>query len=166
MADDSSAKSSGKIRFCNFLLNGEWYGQDIRYIHEVNRLRSITEMPGAPPYILGVINLRNQVIPVMDLRRRIGLPSAAFTKDSRVIVVEYEGSLLGILVDMVSQVLELPTSRITAPPASTVTGANRFISGIGQLDDRLVFFLDIERIFREEEAASHTIQGSIVNVTE
>jgi purine-binding chemotaxis protein CheW len=151
MSDEVKVSAEQRFRFVNFQLNNEWYGQDIRYIHEVNRVRAITEMPGSPPYILGVINLRNQVIPVMDLRRRLGLPPKEATKETRVIVVEFADSLLGLMVDSVHHVLEITKDKVSPPPSTY--GANRFIGGIGQMNDKLIFFLDIEKIFSEEAAA-------------
>ena len=107
-------------------------------------------MPGAPEYILGVINLRGSVIPVMNLRKRLGLPVVDVTKDSRVIVIEYQGSLLGMLVDSVHHVLEIPYNDISDTPESTITEKNIFISGIGKVEDKLVFLIDTEKIFAEE----------------
>ena len=146
-----------QFRFINFKLNDEWYGQGIQNIKEVNRVGIITEMPGSPPYILGVINLRGRVIPVMDLRLRLGLPSKEISKESRVIVVELNESIIGMLVDSVHQVLEIPVTSISEPPDAAATGRNRFIHGIGQMEDRLVFFIDVERIIEEEDRASITV---------
>jgi len=150
MTNDVNANDTKVFRCVNFRLGDEWYGQDITYIQEVNRVQGITEVPGAPEYILGVINLRGSVIPVMDLRRRLGMPTIALTKKSRVIVIEFRGSRLGLLVDSVHHVLDIPYGRISDPPESTITERNRFINGIGQLDERFVFFINIERIFDEE----------------
>ncbi len=150
MTNIETANDTMVFRCVNFRLGDEWYGQDIRHIQEVNRAQSITEVPGAPEYILGVINLRGSVIPVMDLRRRLGMPTVQLTKKSRVIVIEFEGSRLGLLVDSVHHVLDIPYGRISDPPESTITERNRFINGIGQIDDRFVFFINIERIFNEE----------------
>ncbi len=150
MLGEEWGQEDERLRFVNFSLAGELYGQDIRYIHEVNRGRNLTDIPGSPDYILGVINLRGDVIPVMDLRKRLGLPPKEMTKDSRIIVVEYEQSKLGLMVDSVHNVLEIPISLISKPPGKTMTDRNRFINGIGRLDNNMIFFIDIGHVFDEE----------------
>lgn len=154
MVNEESVNDSRVFRCVNFRLGEEWYGQDIRYIQEVNRVQNVTEVPGSPEYILGVINLRGNVIPVMNLRKRLGMETIPPTKKSRVIVVEFEDSQLGMLVDSVHHVLEIPYGQITDPPESAMTERNRFISGIGQMNERLVFFINIEKIFTEEARES------------
>ncbi|MBN2071771.1 MAG: purine-binding chemotaxis protein CheW [Candidatus Krumholzibacteriota bacterium] len=149
MNDENTEKKS--ILMCvNFKLGEEWYGQDISSIQEVNRVQEITDVPGSPEYILGVINIMGNVIPVMDLRKRLGLPDMAMTTKSRVIVVEHEESLLGLLVDSVHHVIEIPFNMISDTPETAVTKRNKFISGIGRLKDKLIFILDIGKIFDEE----------------
>jgi len=142
-------RPEGSFKFVSFLLNGEWYGEDIRYIQEVNRLQEITEIPGLPDYILGVINLRGKIIPIMDMRRRLGMPPVAPSEKSRILVASYGGSVLGLLVDSVHQVMEMPLSMISPPPSSV--SRNRYIYGIGRFEDKLIFLLDIERIFEDSQ---------------
>ena len=149
MENSQENPGSTSFRFVSFMLDGDWYGQDIRYIHEVNKVQEITEMPGMPEYILGVMNLRGKIVPIMDLRRRLDLPPKEIDDSSRIIVVEYDGSLVGILVDQVYQVMEVPLEECVEPPPSIA--ANRFINSIGKLEDRLIFFLDLERVFEGAE---------------
>jgi purine-binding chemotaxis protein CheW len=158
MIENESNQEVKNFRFVKFKLNNEWYGQDITYIHEVNKVQSITEIPASPDYIVGVMNLRGRVIPVMDLRRRLGMPLMEITKETRVIVTGLLGSVLGLMVDSVYQVSEISTSRISKPPETAVTERNKFIQGIGQMDDELVFFIDIESIFDEEIKTTLKIQ--------
>jgi len=134
----------------NFMLGDELYGQDISFIQEVNRVQEITDVPGSPEYIIGVINRMGNVIPVMDLRKRLGLADLNITSKSRIIVVEFKESLLGLMVDSVHHVLEIPYDMISETPETAVTDRNKFISGIGRLKDELIFLLDIEKIFEEE----------------
>jgi len=142
------------LSIVSFKLGKEFYGQDIRYVSEVNRIEEVTEMPGSPEYIIGVINLRGNVIPVMDIRSRLGLKPIEFTKKSRAIVVEYENSQLGLAVDSVQYVNEISLKEINAPPEQAVTDRNRFLMGIGHIDNRLVFIIDISKIFAEEKGKS------------
>lgn len=144
-----NGKPEGRFKFVSFLLNGEWYGEDIRYIQEVNKLLEITEIPGLPEYILGVINLRGKIIPIMDMRRRLGMPPAEIGEKSRVLVASYGDSMVGLLVDSVHQVMEIALSSISPPPPSIAK--NRYISGIGKLEDKLIFFLDIEKIVEDSQ---------------
>ncbi|MBN1165063.1 MAG: purine-binding chemotaxis protein CheW [Candidatus Krumholzibacteriota bacterium] len=159
MVEKNETKNPGYLRFVSFYLDDEWYGQDIQYIQEVNKVQNIAEVPGSPEFILGVINLRGNVIPVMDIRARLGLPTKEITKKSRVIVVELDGSQLGLLVDGVHHVLEIPHDELSHPPDVAMTDRNKFIQGIGQVDDKLMFFIDIKKIFQEESDLNMTFQN-------
>ncbi len=153
MSEENSIDTAGNtdvLRFVGFKLGEELFGQDINYIHEVTRIQDITDVPGSPPYILGVMNLRGQVIPLMDLGLRLGCPRTEITDETRVIVVEYLESTLGLVVDSVFHVVEFPASSISDPPESSLTDRNRHLAGIGQVEDNLIFFIDIEKIFEEE----------------
>ncbi len=164
MKEQELRGKGGLFRFISFNLGEEKYGQDIMYIHEVNRVQNITEVPGSPEYILGVVNLRGNVIPVMDLRRRLELPPKEMTKQSRIIVVEFNDSQLGLLVDSVHHVMEIASESILDPPEATMTERNKFIHGIGHVDDNLVFFLDIERIYNEETTSNQLLQNETAAV--
>jgi purine-binding chemotaxis protein CheW len=134
-----------------FQLGAELYGCEISRVHEIIRLQSVTKVPRAPAFVEGVINLRGKVIPVVDLRRRFGLPTADHTRASRIVVVEIGDQVVGIVVDGVSEVLRV-NSAIVEPPSPVVTGIDsEYLHGIAKLADRLVILLDLDRILAREE---------------
>ena len=134
-----------------FELAAELYGVEIARVHEIIRLPAVTRVPRAPAFVEGIINLRGKVIPVVDLRRRFGLPMADHTRASRIVVVELGDQVVGIIVDGVSEVLRVNTS-IVEPPSPVVTGIDsEYLQGIAKLPDRLVILLDLDRVFAVEE---------------
>jgi purine-binding chemotaxis protein CheW len=140
-----------------FQLGAELYGVEIARVHEIIRLQSVTRVPRAPAFVEGVINLRGKVIPVIDLRRRFGLPAADHTRASRVVVVEIGEQVVGIVVDSVSEVLRVKSS-IVEPPSPVVAGIDsEYLHGIAKLPDRLVILLDLDRVLgRDERRALET----------
>src|SRR5579859_1448251 len=134
-----------------FQLGAEFYGVDIARVHEIIRLQTITRVPRAPSFVEGVINLRGKVIPVVDLRRRFGLPTAEHSRASRIVVVEIGDQVVGIVVDAVSEVLRVNSASIE-PPSPVVAGVDsEYISGIAKLPERLVILLDLDRVLAREE---------------
>src|SRR3989442_7906343 len=132
-------------------LAAELYGLEIWRVHEIIRLQSITRVQRAPAFVEGVINLRGKVIPVVDLRRRFGLPTADHTRASRIVVVEIGDQVVGIIVDSVSEVLRINTSTVE-PPSPVVAGIDsEYLHGIAKLSDRLVILLDLDRILARDE---------------
>ena len=134
-----------------FQLGAELYGVEISRVHEIIRLQSVTRVPRSPAFVEGVINLRGKVIPVVDLRRRFGLPTADHTRASRIVVVEIGDQVVGIIVDGVSEVLRV-SSVIVEPPSPVVAGIDsEYLHGIAKLPERLVILLDLDRILAKEE---------------
>jgi purine-binding chemotaxis protein CheW len=134
-----------------FQLGAELYGVEISRVHEIIRLQSVTRVPRAPAFVEGVINLRGKVIPVVDLRRRFGLPTAEHSRASRIVVVELGDQVGGIVVDGVSEVLRVNTATIE-PPSPVVAGIDsEYLHGIAKLTDRLVILLDLDRILARDE---------------
>jgi purine-binding chemotaxis protein CheW len=146
------AAASGEERqLVVFQLGAELYGVDIARVHEIIRLQSITRVPRAPSFVEGVINLRGKVIPVVDLRRRFGLPTTEHTRATRTVVVEIGDQVVGIIVDSVSEVLRVSTSTIE-PPSPVVAGIDsEYLHGIAKLPERLVILLDLDRVLAREE---------------
>jgi purine-binding chemotaxis protein CheW len=141
-----------------FQLGAEFYGVDIARVHEIIRMQGVTRVPRAPSFVEGVINLRGKVIPVVDLRRRFGLPSAEHTRASRIAVVEIGEQVVGIVVDGVSEVLRVSSS-VVEPPSPVVAAIDsEYVQGIAKLPDRLVIMLDLDRVLaREERRALDTV---------
>ncbi|MBT9259831.1 MAG: chemotaxis protein CheW [Clostridiales bacterium] len=147
------AEKKGQRQLVLFQVAGETYGLDIYQVREIIRVPEITRVPRTPPYLLGVINLRGGVIPVLDLRRRFHLPDRERHEDQRIIVTEQHGTIVGMIVDGVSEVLTLQESQIEPPSPYIVSVDTRFIAGIGNLEDRLIVLLDLEEVLSKEEAA-------------
>jgi purine-binding chemotaxis protein CheW len=145
------AASGEERQLVVFQLGAELYGVDIARVHEIIRLQSITRVPRAPSFVEGVINLRGKVIPVVDLRRRFGLPLAEHTRATRTVVVEIGDQVVGIIVDSVSEVLRVNTATIE-PPSPVVAGIDsEYLHGIAKLPERLVILLDLDRVLAREE---------------
>ena len=139
------------LQLVSFNIGQEEFGLDIQSIQEINRMVDITRVPNAPEFVSGVINLRGKVIPIIDLRKRFGFPSKEYDKNTRIIVVELNGMVVGFIVDAVSEVLRIPKS-ITEPPPSIVAGiGSEYITAVAKLENRLLILLDLERILKDKE---------------
>jgi purine-binding chemotaxis protein CheW len=106
----------------------------------------VTQVPNSPEYVDGVINLRGKVIPVIDLRRRFGIDRKEHDKNTRIIVVDLNGIVVGFVVDAVKEVLRIPRSVTEPPPSFTTDVSADYITGVGKLEDRLLILLDLERV--------------------
>jgi purine-binding chemotaxis protein CheW len=145
------AASGEEKQLVVFQLGAELYGVEIARVHEIIRLQSVTRVPRSPDFVEGVINLRGKVIPVVDLRRRFGLPVAEHTRASRIVVVEIGDQVVGIIVDGVSEVLRVNTATVE-PPSPVVAGVDsEYLHGIAKLPERLVILLDLDRVLAREE---------------
>lgn len=138
-------------QFIGFTIGDEDYGLELLRVREVIRVREITWLPRAPSFVKGIINLRGDVIPIIDLRDKFGLESREQTTDSRVIVVEVAGRLMGMVVDSASQVVRIPVSQIDPPPPVMGNVSQEFVTGVGKLDKRLVILLNVDGILSSEE---------------
>lgn len=134
-----------------FKLGNEYYGADISMVREVGPLQRVTRVPRTPDYMEGVTNLRGRVIPVIDLRRRLGLPVSAATKATRIAVAELEGGQVGMIVDSVLEVLRVPMASIEAPSPIMSKVETEYLLGVAKADGRLVVLLDLERVLQREE---------------
>jgi purine-binding chemotaxis protein CheW len=135
----------------SFLVGDEEYGLDILRVKEVIRLREITRLPRAPSFVKGIINLRGDVIPIIDLRNKFGLEHQQYSAMTRVIVVDVDGRLVGMVVDAASQVVRVPADQIDPPPPIAGGLSVEFIKGVGKLEERLIILLNIDRILSIEE---------------
>lgn len=130
---------------------GEEYGVRISEVYEIVRVEGITRVPNSPPYMEGVINLRGKILPVLNLRKRLNLPLRDIDKESRIVVTEITGKVIGLLVDRVSQVLKVPASFVENAPEEVLEVETDYITGVGKLDSRLIILLDLERLLRREK---------------
>jgi purine-binding chemotaxis protein CheW len=147
----TTAHDDHLLQLVTFRIGEEEFGVNILQVQEIIRMLDITKVPKAPDFVEGVINLRGKVIPVIDLRKRFGLPARERDKMSRIIVVEIGTTVVGFIVDAVSEVLRLPASTVEPPPPVVAGLDAEYISGVGKLDDRLLIMLDMDRLLSRDE---------------
>jgi len=139
-----------KDKYLTFRIATEDYGIAIANVTEIIGIQNITEIPEMPNYIKGVINLRGKVIPVMDVRLRFKLPPRDYDERTCIVVVEIDGSSVGLVVDTVNEVADIPEDQVEPPPKSKRKGGS-YIQGIGKIDKEVKILLDINKILYEEE---------------
>ncbi len=150
-AQEQGGALSEQLQLVSFHIGDEEFAVDILNIQGINRMVEVTKVPNAPDYVEGIINLRGRVIPIIDLRKRLGLQEKEYDKDTRFIVVELTNKVIGFIVDSVNEVLRINSS-ITEPPPPVVAGVDsEFITAVGKLEDRLLILLDIERVLSSTE---------------
>ena len=135
-----------ELHIVGFQVGRETYGVPITSLHEIVRVPEITAVPDAPEYMEGVINLRGKIVSVIDLRKRLGEKKASFTRRNRILVVEHNGRLSGLIVDSASEVLKIPASDVEASPTSLEEGRANCVTGLGKYKGRLIVLLDMTRL--------------------
>ena len=143
-------------KYLTFALGDEAYGLEIMQVREIIGLMAITGVPRMPAFVRGVINLRGKVIPVVDLRLKFGMPRIEDTKETCIIVVNIDNLLTGIVVDRVTEVLDISGEKIEETPAFGVNVDTRFIMGLGKVGDKVIILLDILKVLNTQELASLT----------
>ena len=144
--------SEDLIQLVVFQLGGEEFGVDIMQVQEIIRIPETTRIPRSPDYIKGVINLRGRIIVVINLDQRFGMDSKEIDDNSRIIVAEVGETVMGMVVDSVSEVMRLPASNLEpAPDILTSRVSSDYIRGVGKLEDRLLILLDLEKVLSEKE---------------
>lgn len=151
MDDYDDDESSNETQLVSFNLGEEEFGLDIMQIQEIVTVPSITKIPRAPSFIEGIIDLRNSVLPVIDLRRKLMLPPKEFDEETRVIVVMIKGFTMGLIVDFVTEVLRLQNDKIETTPAMVSDVDTEYIKGISRIKRGLILILDVEKIFNSNE---------------
>ena len=140
-------------KFLTFVLNDEVYGIEILKVREIIGLMDVTSVPQTPDYMKGVINLRGKVIPVIDLRLKFSMPEEEHTQETCTIVVEVDNTSIGIIVDKVSEVMEIKGDEIEAAPQFGQGIDTNFIMGLGKTKETIVILLDIAKVLSAEELA-------------
>jgi len=134
-----------------FKIGTEEFAVDIASVQEINKAVEVTRIPNSPPHVQGVMNLRGKIIPVVDLRKMLGFQTRAADKQSRIIVIETGGVVVGFLVDSVSEVVQLPESAVEAPPTFAGTVEPHYVNGVGKMEDRLLILLNLQKMFLAQE---------------
>lgn len=139
-----------------FRLAKEFYGVDIAAVDGIIKMQEITRVPHTPAFVEGVTNLRGTVLPVIDLRKRFGLPMSEMDRDTRIVVVNMESMKVGMVVDAVSEVLTLPEGSVE-PPSPIVTSVDTtYIKGIAKIEKRLVILVELSKVLDTEETGELT----------
>jgi purine-binding chemotaxis protein CheW len=150
-----------ELQIVGFQVGNETYGVPITALHEIVRVPEITAVPDAPEYMEGVINLRGKIVSVIDLRKRFGIKETGLSRRNRILVVEFNGRLSGLIVDAASEVLKISASDIEPPPAVLQEGGMSCVTGLGKYRGRLIMLLDTTKLLefgsaKSQKAAAET----------
>lgn len=151
MAATAESLSDPLLQWVTFRLAEENYGINVMQVREVLRMTEIAPVPGAPDYVLGIINLRGNVVTVIETRRRFSLPSAETDDATRIVIVESGGHVLGMLVDSVAEVVSLRGSEVDTPPNVGTDESSKYIQGVFSRQEDILILIDINKLLGEEE---------------
>jgi len=144
--DHTDAESTGTMQLVSFHLADETFGVEITKVREINLMCEITQVPQSPTYVKGLINLRSNVIPVVDLRALFGLPENELNSESRIMVLQVRSRIIGIIVDGVDEVLRISNKDIASPPPTVAGLEQDYLMGIVRLESKLLILLDIDKV--------------------
>jgi len=139
------------VQWVTFRLSDETYGINVMQVQEVLRVSEIAPVPGAPHYVLGIINLRGNVVTVVDTRIRLGLATSEVTDSTRIVIIEGEKHVVGILVDCVAEVVDLVASEVESAPNVGNEESARYIQGVASRGDELLILVDLNKLLTDEE---------------
>ncbi|KXI27952.1 chemotaxis protein CheW [Paraglaciecola hydrolytica] len=139
------------LQWVTYKLGEETYGINVMQVQEVLRYTEIAPVPGAPDYVLGIINLRGNVVTVIDTRSRFGLPSSDISDNSRIVIIESDDQVVGIMVDSVAEVVYLKASEIDSAPNVGTEESAKFIQGVSNRDGQLLILVDLNKLLNDDE---------------
>ena len=151
MANTAKNADDPILQWVTFRLDGETYGINVMQVQEVLRYTEIAPVPGAPAYVLGIINLRGNVVTVIDTRHRFGLTSADVTDQTRIVIIESDSHVVGILVDAVAEVVYLRESEIETAPNVGNEESAKFIQGVCNKNDQLLILVELDKLLTDQE---------------
>lgn len=163
--DARRVQRNDSLQIVSFKLDDDEYGVEITKVKEIILHEGVTKVPQMPDFIVGIINLRGNVIPVIDLRERFGLARSERDDQTRIMVTRMESRIVGMIVDSVSQVMKIPKSNIQPPPSTIAGLAGKYLQGIGKIDEKMIMLLDIERIMSANERVSLTRTSDDANAS-
>ncbi|MBN2477205.1 MAG: purine-binding chemotaxis protein CheW [Pirellulales bacterium] len=156
LQDRGDSEMAGTMQLVSFHLAEETFGVAITKVREIILMCDITRVPQTPHYVKGLINLRNSVIPVIDLRALFGLPESDQAGESRIMVMQVGNRTVGIVVDAVDEVLRISQNQIAPPPPTVASLGNEYLNGLVKLEEQLLILLDIDQILGKEGVALAT----------
>lgn len=153
---DEEDEDTQKDRYLTFRISDEDYGIEIKYVTEIIGIQKITEVPDMPDFVKGVINLRGQVIPVMDVRTRFNIKPREYDDRTCVIVISIKENTIGLVVDTVNEVRDIPEENVSPPPKIAKGSSSRYIQGMGRVGEEVKILLNVEQLLFEEELEALT----------
>ncbi len=154
--EDEADGDAQKDKFLTFQIAEEEFAIPIGHVIEIVGIQKITEVPDMPDFVKGVINLRGKVIPVMDVRLRFHLPSVAYDDRTCVVVVSVGSTTIGLVVDTVSEVVDIPETNISPPPRFSSATSGRYVSGMGKIGEAVKIIIDIAKLLTDSELTALT----------
>ncbi len=148
---DDWDESQADNKYLSFVVHGEHYGVSVGYVSQIIGMRTITTMPEMPPFLKGVVNFRGKVIPVVDIRVRFGLPERDYDDRTCIIVVTVEETPVGLVIDRVGVMVDIPPEQVEAAPKASREYNSRFLQGLGKVDEEVYILLDVEQLLYDEE---------------
>ena len=148
--DNGTENETGTVELATFYVGEALCGMDILKVQEINKLMEMTSVPQAPDYVMGILNLRGQIVTIIDLGKKLGLDTTELTESSRNIIVNTKGEYVGLLVTRISDVVDADWDKVEAPPANIGGVQGRYFKGVFKTDSRLVGILDVEKVLLEE----------------
>jgi purine-binding chemotaxis protein CheW len=150
-ANTAQIQDNATLRWVTFFLAEEKYGINVMQVQEVLRVSEIAPVPGAPEYVLGIINLRGNVVTVIDTRQRFGLKTKELEDSARIVIVESDDQVVGIMVDSVAEVIDLQLSDIESAPNVGTEDSSKFIQGVASQHDELLIIIDLNKLLADED---------------
>ncbi len=151
--EKNSSNNDPILQWVTFKLAGETYGVNVMQVQEVLRYSEVAPVPGAPTYVLGIINLRGNVVTVIDTRHRFGLSPGELTDNTRIVIIEADKHVVGILVDSVAEVVYLRQSEIENAPNVGNEESAKFIQGVCHKNNELLILIELDKMITDEEWA-------------
>jgi len=141
---------SDTVELASFYIGEALCGMDILKVQEINKLIEMTRVPQAPEYVLGILNLRGEIVTIVDLGKKLGLKSTGMSDKMRNIIVNSNGEHIGLMVEKISDVIQAELEKVEAPPANIGGVQGKYFTGVFKTEDRLIGILDVEKVLEEE----------------
>lgn len=138
------------VELASFFVGEALCGMDILKVQEINKLIEMTRVPQAPEYVLGILNLRGEIVTIIDLGKKLGLKSTELNHKTRNIIVSSNGEHIGLMVEQISDVVQAEWEKVEPPPANIGNVQGKYFTGVFKTEDRLIGILDVEKVLKEE----------------
>ncbi len=148
-------------QYLTFLADQQIFGVPIVDVMQIIRMQKLVEVPDYPPYAKGIINLRGTIVPIIDVRVRLGKPGAEYNDRTCIVVIDVQGRHYGIVVDQVSEVVEITSRNLSDPPKMGGKSVNEYLKGIAKIEDKVIMVLDCAKLLREEELRALTSAANV-----